>query len=373
VVPLGPQQFLQGFGGGVGTAADYFRCISPIPAMMELLGHGGVGAAGMITMGYVPARYAAFAVVTIGLMLYLTRRQLGAHMLDRPRPAGRITDEQSTKVRLYRRIMYLWFFDPQRRTGMIGRFSNPVMVKEFRTSKFGRSYWMMRLMFSCLIISLGLMLATARGSENWGVEKLGGIMVLLQIALIILLTPSLASGLISSERESGGWQLLQMTPLGAFAIIRGKLFSVIRTLTLLLVATLPGYAVMLVIDPSKMALALRVIITLLLTAAFALLVSAAVSSLFRKTAAATAWSYSILLVLCGGTMLAWLGRDAPFTFHTVENALMINPLAAALNAIQAPGFGEYHLLPMNWYIMAGGSVVALLVLVVQTWRLTRPR
>ena len=51
------------------------------------------------------------------------------------------------------------------------------------------------------------------------------------------------SGLISSERESGGWEILQMTPLSVGVIIRGKLMSVVSTLALILCATLPGYLV----------------------------------------------------------------------------------------------------------------------------------
>jgi hypothetical protein len=52
------------------------------------------------------------------------------------------------------------------------------------------------------------------------------------MGLIVLITPSLASGLISSDLETGGWQLLQMTPLSALTIITGKLLSVTWTLLL---------------------------------------------------------------------------------------------------------------------------------------------
>ena len=58
----------------------------------------------------------------------------------------------------------------------------------------------------------------------------------------MLLTPALAAGLISSEVESGGWQLLQMTPLSARKILIGKLASVVWPLLLILVSTLPGYS-----------------------------------------------------------------------------------------------------------------------------------
>src|SRR6266700_3171142 len=90
---------------------------------------------------------------------------------------------------------------------------NPVMVKEFRSRRFGRSHWTLRLIAVSAILSLGLSYVAASGALGWGIEVVGGALVLLQIALLILFAPSLASGLISSERESGTWQLLRMTPL----------------------------------------------------------------------------------------------------------------------------------------------------------------
>src|SRR5690606_1967904 len=128
--------------------------------------------------------------------------------------------------------------DPQRRSGMIGPLSNPMMVKEQRCRRFGRGNWMMRLIGACLIVSLLLMLAGAMGSTQKGVGPMGGIMVLLQVSLILLITPSLAGGLIASEVESRGWQLLQMTPMSAVTIVTGKLMSVLVTLVLVLLATL---------------------------------------------------------------------------------------------------------------------------------------
>ncbi len=247
------------------------------------------------------------------------------------------------------------------------------MVKEFRSRRFGRWHWMLRLIALCALLSLGLTYATTMGTIDWGVETIGGIMVLLQVALIVLLTPSLAAGLISSERESGGWELLQMTPLSAGRILRGKLLSVIWTLILILFATLPGYLVMIWIRPETWGQISRVLICLALTAVFALLLSAAVGSFFRRAAPSTTAAYTLLVGLCAGTMLVWLGRDAPFGHSVVEAVLTFNPLAAALAIIGTPGFTQYDLLPGNWWFLAYGSIFCLAVLVLQTWRLTRPR
>jgi ABC-type transport system involved in multi-copper enzyme maturation permease subunit len=246
------------------------------------------------------------------------------------------------------------------------------MVKEFRSRRFGRLHWLFRLVAVCAIISLWLTYAATMGTLDWGVQTIGGIMVLLQVALIVLLTPALSASLISSERESGGWDLLRMTPLSARAILWGKLLSVMATLLLILFATLPGYLVMIWIRPEMWGEISRVLVSLLWTAVFALLASAAVGSLFRRTAPATTTAYTVLVGLCAGTMLVWLGRDAPFGHSTVETVLTLNPLAAALSVIEMPGFTQYNLVPANWWFLGCASAFCLVVLIVETWRLTRP-
>jgi ABC-type transport system involved in multi-copper enzyme maturation permease subunit len=371
VVALGPHLFLQGGTGLYPQIAEWVRCVSPIPAVMEVLQHGSVGAQGLASSVDVSARYVAIGLAMAAACAGLSIARLNYAMFDRSRPPGVITDERSKSQRMLRRLVFL--VDPQRRKSAIGPLVNPVMVKEFRSRRFGRSHWMLRLVAGCALISLGLVYAASLGSVDWGIATIGGIMVLLQIALIVLLTPSLASGLISAERESGGWVLLQMTPLSPWKVLRGKLLSAFWPLLLILTATLPGYLVMIYIDPRMWPEISRVLTTLLLTALFALLASAAVGSMFRCTAQATAAAYVVLIVLCAGTMLVWQGRDAPFGRSTVEAVLRFNPLAAALGLIHAPGFAEYDLVPANWWFLGWASAVSLGILFVQTWRLTRPQ
>ena len=437
VVTLGPYQFLGGsplLGDTTIAAIDWLRSFSPIPAMMQIMGDTGYAAGGLMGFGDVAGRFAIVALATSIVCAVWTTARLNQRIFDRSHDPGKVTDEASATTRAYRRVMYLWFFDPQRRSeliglrpmailvslsiafgigsvsivwfmavdldggvmstlpqiiigvipgavglaGLVGSFwmvlnGVPTAVKEQKTNRFGRSHWMMRLIAACLIVSLGLMLLTVGQTMAWGVEELGGIMVLLQMALILLLTPSLASGIISQERESGGWQLLQMTPLSSLAIVAGKLMSVCWTLGLVLLATLPAYLVLVAVEPGMQWIALQVLTCLVLTALLALLVSAAVSSLMPTTAAATAVSYTVLLTLCVGTLLVWLAQDAPFAHSTVQAVLLVNPLAAGLSIIEAPGFARYDLTPANWYIVASLCALALVVLVVRTWQLTRPR
>ena len=108
------------------------------------------------------------------------------------------------------------------------------------------------------------------------------------------------------------------------------------------------------------------------TAVFAVLVSAAASSLFRSTAAATAAAYLDLMAVCVRPLLVWLGRDAPFGHRTVEAVLTVSPVAAALPASETPGFASYQLLPANWWFVGSVAVVLVVLLWVRTRRLYRP-
>ncbi len=371
VIALGPHFFLQGKGTLTAQVAEWLRCLSPIPATMELLAQDAAGARGIANSQPVIDRFFLLSLIGCGVCAVWTILRLNHHMLDRSRSQGVITNERSNAAQWLRRIVFL--VDPQRRTGGIGPFTNPVMVKEFRCRRFGRFHWMLRLAAISAVVSLGLTFASTLGATDWGPETIGGIMVLLQAALIVLITPSLSAGLISTEVESGGWDLLQMTPMSGFKILRGKLFSVIWPVLLVLVSTIPGYLVMVWIKPEMWLTIRQVLYCLGLTALLSIAISVAASSLFRRTAMATTVAYSGLAIICAGTMLVWLLRDAPFGHATVESALMINPIATALHVMKTPGFTEYALAPLGYRVVGGISAFCFVVMFVQTGRLLRPR
>ncbi|MFG0336093.1 MAG: ABC transporter permease, partial [Maioricimonas sp. JB049] len=293
VVSLVPHHFFAGAEGVTGTIVEWLRCASPIAALMALLGAGDIGMRGVATRADIPARFVLLSVGMSILLTLWTLARMNQSIFDRSRAAGMIADEQSAGVRALRRMLFI--VDPRRRSGSIGPLVNPVMVKEFRCRRFGRLHWLLRLVAACAVLSLALSILTTTRTINWDVPTIGGVMVLLQVALLVLITPSLTSGLISTERETGGWVLLQMTPMSIWRIVWGKLLSVMLTLALVLCATLPGYLVMVYIEPGQRLEVQRVVACLLMTALFAMLASAAVGSLFRKTAAATAAAYVTLL------------------------------------------------------------------------------
>jgi ABC-type transport system involved in multi-copper enzyme maturation permease subunit len=370
VLTLGPHELLRGKSDATAQLASWLRCLSPIPAVMDTLGQRDVGAHGMAASAGDVGRYILLASLASLACALATVARLNRTLLDRARPPGVMTEDRSGGERALRRLFFL--VDPQRRSSGISLWVNPVMVKDFRARRFGRSHWMLRLIAVSAILSLGLTYVAASGALGWGVEVIGGVLVLLQVALLLLFAPSLAAGLISAERESGSWQLLRMTPLSAGKILRGKLLSVALPVVLLLCATLPGYVVMMMIKPDLAERVERVVICLALMSVFAVLLSAAVGALFRSAATATAAAYLTLLAVCVAPLLVWLAREAPFGHAAVEAVLSVNPVAATLQASETPGFTRYELLPLNWWIIGSACVALLAFLSVRTWQLCRP-
>lgn len=366
---LVPDLFFPGGAGLFGMIAGWIKFLSPAPVVMELLGHGGVGTKGLIASSGV-APFVALTISTSIVFAAITLSRLNYRIFDRSHSQGIITDDRSATTRIMRRFLFV--VDPQRRKPGIPWYLNPVMVKEFRCRRFGRSQWLVRLVAICAIVSTMLTFAAATSVSSWGVESIGGLMVLLQVILVIVLTPSLTSGLISGERDNGGWELLRLTPLSAVQIIRGKLLSVLWTLLLVLLATLPGYLVMIYIRPQMAQQISLVLVCLAFTVVYTLAVSAAVGSLFRYTAVATTATYVTVMTLFLAPLLVWLARDAPFGHSAVSAALLINPVGAALSVIETPGFENYDLIPLAWWISGAVSVFMFLIFGWKVWRLTRP-
>lgn len=366
-----PHALFVGSGGTTEVVADWLRCLSPLSALSQLLGSGDVASHGMTSTNGVPARFIMLSCAVTVVCSAWTINRLRFSMFDRSRSSGTVVDDQSLQVRTVRRLLFI--VDPGRRSRAMSWFVNPVMIKEFRCRKFGRLHWLLRLVAVCAVLALALAILTTTRTIAWDVSTIGGILVVLQVALLVLITPSLAAGLICTERESGGWVLLQMTPMSAIRILWGKLLSVILTLALVLCATLPGYVVIVFIDPGQRGQIERVVLCLVITAGFATVSTAAIGSLFRQTAMAIATAYSFLIAVCTLPLLVWLGRDAPFGHDTVEAALIINPIAATLSVIRFPGFRDYDLIPGHWWVIGMLSVASLILLVIQTVRLSRPR
>ncbi len=138
------------------------RAASPLTIIMDLVGHGGVGNLVLSPGDSTLAEYLILSVVSSLFFVVMTISRLNHKLFDRARSKGTVTDRSRNGLAIgFRRLFYL--VDPQRRKAGIPFYANPVMVKEFRTRKFGRIQWLLRLVAACAVLSLLLTFAAVRG------------------------------------------------------------------------------------------------------------------------------------------------------------------------------------------------------------------
>ena len=142
-VPLIPYALLRGGSDPLTQLAS----LAPLPVAHPRR-HGSPGTGRRRLVRHLRRRRGRRAIrgPGAGRQCRLRRGDGGATQPQAPRPArpaGVMTEDRSLWQRVTRRFIYL--VDPQRRSGGMSLWVNPVMVKEFRSRRFGRSHWTLRL------------------------------------------------------------------------------------------------------------------------------------------------------------------------------------------------------------------------------------
>ena len=133
---------------------------------------------------------------------------------------------------------------------MLQKLYNPVLMKELKLRfRFFKSITglMFYLLALCIVVSGFFMIVTQfsgrgyfRPSESFILFMMISV---LQMGLVMFITPGLTAGAISTEREKQTLNMLLMTTQSSWQIIIGKLTSSIAFLGLLLIAGLPIYSI----------------------------------------------------------------------------------------------------------------------------------
>lgn len=183
-------------------------------------------------------------------------------------------------------------------------YDNPVVLKEFRTRMRG---WKAFTTMGGYILLLAIVMSIAFASmaASYGSYQYSGyamahskigmdlfqVLIIAQVVLLTLVLPSLTASSISGELERKTIDMLALTNLSSNKIIIGKHLSGFLYALMLLVCSVPlaGLCLMLGgLSPAEM------IVSYCIVASWAFMVTAAGvmwSSIFNKTAAATAWNY----------------------------------------------------------------------------------
>jgi len=358
---------------------------SPLEAMISLVLAGSgyaVGARGMppFWVMFVPIALATTCVLAVACVLKLRRP------IAPPRSREKLKVIERGKFTA-RSVMFL--VDPRKRKRMIRWWQNPVLIKEFRSRPLLQAHRLIRSALTCLIVSFLLMLAVnvsvsslvgeqgTRAAAGGGTETLAMIPAIatavsvLMIVMIILIGPAMSAGAISSDRETGVWELLRTTRLSSWRIASGKFQASIIPLLLMVAAILPSLAVLLYIDPTVLPNVLRVLAVVGSTIFFVSSAGMFFSSLFARTSTATAWTYGVVISLGLATLLMLLGDEA-FSAGLVRPILLVNPVAAVMEAAGSSVMQKYSLLGDHLRIMLTAGAALCVLTVVRVFQLRRP-
>ncbi len=122
----------------------------------------------------------------------------------------------------------------------------------------------------------------------------------LQLALVSFVTPGIASGVISGERERQTLAVLLTTPLSPITIIFTKFISSISFLLLLIVMTLPLYSIVFLFGGVLPSQVLAVFGLQFITLGAIAGISIFFSTLLRRTGWSTVFSYATVAMLFMG-------------------------------------------------------------------------
>ncbi|NLC56583.1 MAG: ABC transporter permease subunit [Armatimonadetes bacterium] len=241
---------------------------------------------------------------------------------------------------------------------LTARFDNPVLTKELRTlMRDRRAYWML---FSYVMLLSLVLCGTyfmwhqvwAHGYQAISANPVGRYLFTAlftaQAILICLMTPTLAAGKITLEREQRTFELLLLTMLKPREVVVGKLLSAFAFAVLLITASLPLAGICFMMGGVSEGEIAAVYLLLLASSLFFSSLGILASAALRSTTAATATTYLTGLFLFGVTgVAAGGGQEVVFS--------AVNPVGAVRNALATPPL-------FRWQVVAWIPALVVLIL-----------
>lgn len=129
------------------------------------------------------------------------------------------------------------------------------------------------------------------------------VLAVVQMGLVLLTAPAVAAGSISGERERQTLDLLLVTKMSPLSIVLGKLASSLMYVLLLVVATLPIFAIAFYFGAVSVVQVAEVFVFVLVTACMVGSVSVFFSCLFKRTIVSIVLMYLVIGFLCFGTLV----------------------------------------------------------------------
>ena len=227
--------------------------------------------------------------------------------------------------------------------------ANPIIVKELRSRmRGGRAFalltGMLLLLGALSYVLYRIVLATSTYSRTPISPQVGqslfAVLALVELLVVCFVTPAVTAGAISGEHEQLTHEMLLATPLRPASILRGKLFSALGYVFLLIFAAVPMASLVFLfggVAPRDMLKALAI---LLVVAVMLGMVGVFTSTWLKRTARATVVSYLFVLLLLIGPLLLYILVGVLRQREPPAWLLVPNPASALFSAIAPSMSGE---------------------------------
>ena len=187
---------------------------------------------------------------------------------------------------------------------------NPVLRNESRLTVRTPRFTIMLLIYIAILAAGTLIFYNTYSNEIYasGLNMQGSVMLYIgmavaQAVLLMFIVPSLTATSICSEREKQTLDILLSTRLSSFQIIIGKLLASSLKVIMLIVCTIPLYAVCALIGGVKISNILVLILSFIINTIFVGAIGVFVSTYVKTSKVATALTYAIVLFAFVGTIV----------------------------------------------------------------------
>jgi len=210
--------------------------------------------------------------------------------------------------------------------------------------------------------------STSTGINNW--SSLGyllyTLLLVIQIFLILFITPAFTSTTINGEKERQTFDLLLCSQLSTFSLIAGKLLAGLMNSLLLIAASIPLFSLVFFFGGVSPLQAIQALTVSVSTALVAATLGIFCSAIFQRPAVSTAITYMLVLLwLILPLIIATMAPPQPppqanatanVTMQEPAPQLFLlwNPIVALMTTFSAPysyfGFprGNYHIGALNF-------------------------
>lgn len=236
---------------------------------------------------------------------------------------------------------------------------NPVLDRELRQRSRGARWMVLISIF--LLMALGVLYLTYYAEtydDNYynyqdPVEALnltvGRSMfewvLILQMTLLLFIVPGISAGSVSGERDRQTLIPLQVTLVRPIGIFFGKVWSSTAFMSLLIIASVPLWAIAYILGGITITNVFLSLFTLLMTGFFLAIVGVGSSALFQRSVASVLVTYGfVLLVVIGSAVVS--AMFAVFGEYS-STPLYVNPYVALSGAAGASTYDGYDAWPLT--------------------------